>query len=348
MLGGLLCDQGDFAQVAQVLRPVVARLGNQGNVAWNFSTALAMTGAHDELLALRPVLDRLAEGDVYPPYQHLAMARLTAQLDRDQALSSLRDLEASPRWLDAEATLAALATAVAEATPFAAIRLDIAQAWLVALCSPNAQRLLRPEERLAARDQVWTDWFGQSSRQTDAAELAALDRSLLDAVSRADLIMVPDSGDMAREHRHFGFIAETHRLLRASSDAMFAGTHAAVQMHQATPYLRRLLVGLPFLGFIGPYPSMARKLAHFSGVSETAFIRVPASGTPPFPEDAPDASGFLAEGHTQALAEIVVPFPGALFLVSAPGPLGAIYAARIKQQGGIALDIGPLATDWAR
>ena len=44
--------------------------------------------------------------------------------------------------------------------------------------------------------------------------------------------------------------------------------------------------------------------------------------------------------------DIVVPFPGALFLVGA-GLLGKIYCHWIRQRGGVALDIGAMADAFA-
>jgi hypothetical protein len=40
-----------------------------------------------------------------------------------------------------------------------------------------------------------------------------------------------------------------------------------------------------------------------------------------------------------------VPFPGAVFLVAA-GLLGCVYCGRIRQLGGIAVDIDTIATRW--
>jgi hypothetical protein len=45
------------------------------------------------------------------------------------------------------------------------------------------------------------------------------------------------------------------------------------------------------------------------------------------------------------MAEISVPFPGACYLIGA-GLLGKIYADRIRQLGGIAIDIGALVDGW--
>jgi len=45
------------------------------------------------------------------------------------------------------------------------------------------------------------------------------------------------------------------------------------------------------------------------------------------------------------MTELVVPRPGAVFLV-AGGLLGKLYCARVRQLGGIALDIGAIADAW--
>ncbi len=75
---------------------------------------------------------------------------------------------------------------------------------------------------------------------------------------------------------------------------------------------------------------------------------MPGEASRPAPPDGPSMAGYLPDLHQQVLDGIAVPFPGAVFLVSAPGPLAIAYCGRIKALGGIGVDIGALADRWAR
>ncbi len=348
-LGGLLCDHGDFAGAVAVLAPLAARHGDAGDVAARYCAALAATGAYAELRAMRPLLDRLAASAArpYPPYAPLAMARLAGVADPAQTRSAMAALQRSPRWLDADRTEAALVAAIADGTPFSLLRLDGAVARFAALCGANARRLLRPEERLAALDGVWGGWFGGSSQVIAPAALSELQQAFLAAIDAADIVAIPGVEAMEREPQHFGYLAELGRVLRAGTGARFAGADVALQLHRSNPYLRALLGGLPFLGFVGAHAGMFRKLAQFSAVPATAIHLVPDAADSPAVARGPDPAGFLPDGHQAVLSAIAVPHRGAVFLVAAPGPLGAVYAGRIKALGGIAIEIGPLARQWA-
>ena len=54
---------------------------------------------------------------------------------------------------------------------------------------------------------------------------------------------------------------------------------------------------------------------------------------------------FRSDRYREILRDLVVPEPGAIFLVAA-GLLGKVYCARIHELGGIAIDIGSLADGW--
>jgi hypothetical protein len=348
-LAGLHCDNGDFGRAAQLLRPVAPVLGHAGNAIWNYSASLAIIGAHDELRATGPLLDRLAPDgpSPFPPYAPLAMARLGARFDRDTVIADAEAMQASAQWLDPRAVFAALEQAIAERSPFSLIRLDVALARFATCCTHDPKRLLRPQEVAAVLDSVWPGWFGVPATTLAPTFLADLQTAFLQAIAQADLIGTPDAADIRRETHHFGFLAEMHQLVRNAPCARLASTHIALLLHETIPYLRTVLGGQQFLGFVGPFPAMFAKLATFCGVSETLVVPVPRDAGCPTPEGGLASQGFLPDGHRRTIGSIVVPQQGAVFLVSAPGPLGVIYSGHIKRQGGIAVDIGPLAARWA-
>ena len=348
-LGAALCRAGDFAAAVPFLRRAVPALGHANDTLWNYTSALAITAAYSELLGSQDLLDRLAaEGpSPYPPYAHLAVARLAQAVDREAVTAEASALRVSPRWLDPDVVSQRLSDAIATATPFSLVRLDIALSRFVCFVSRHANRLLRPPELSAMLDSVWQGWFGAQAEDLGVVVLASLERAFNEALRDADVTGLPEPERLQDEPYHFGFLAEMQRVCAGNVDTAFTAVHVLDILHERVPYLRPLLSGLPFLGAVGPYPALFGKLGRFCGVSEVRTIPVPRDAAMPAPADGMNAAGFLPEAHLCVLEQISVPFPGAVFLVSAPGPLGVIYCGRIKAQGGIAIDIGPLAHHWA-
>ena len=348
-LGAALCRAGDFAAAVPFLRAAVAVLGHRNDTLWNYTSALAITAGYGELLGSQPLLDRLAADgpSPYPPYAHLAVARLAQSVDRDALVADASALRVSPRWLDPDAASRRLAEAIAAGEPFSLVRLDIALSRFVCFLSPHANRVLRPQEMSAVLDSVWQGWFGAQAEDLGVVVLARLEHAFNDALRSTDMTALPEPERLCCEHYHFGFLAEMQRVCTGNGSTAFTAVHVLDILHERVPYLRPLLTGLPFLGVVGPYPALSQKLGRFCGIAETRTVLVPRDASMPVPHDGMEAAEYLPEQHLRVLDQLSVPFNGAVFLVSAPGPLGVIYCGRIKAQGGIAIDIGPLAHRWA-
>ncbi len=348
-LGAALCRVGDFAAAVPFLRVAVPRLGHANDTLWNYTSALAITASYGELAGSQDLLDRLAADgpSPYPPYAHLAVAKLAQAVDREAVLADASALRVSPRWLDPDAVSQRMAQAIAEGQPFSLVRLDIALSRFVCFISRHANRVLRSPELSAMLDSVWQGWFGEGAEGLGVVVLAGLERAFNDGLRSADVIGLPEPERLRDEAYHFGFLAEMQRACTGQAGTAFTVNHVLDMLNERVPYLRPLLSGLPFLGVVGAYPELFGKLGRFCGVAETRTIVVPRDASMPVLADGMEAPGFLPEGHGRVLDQLSVPFPGAVFLVSAPGPLGVIYCGRIKAQGGIAIDVGPLAHRWA-
>ena len=296
-----------------------------------------------------PLLDELAAGQAgtYPPYAHLAAARLSLAHGREAAVAAMAALETSAHWLRIETVLGRLGKAIATGQPFSLVRLDYALARFCCAVSPSARHVLRRQELSAVLNSVWEGWFGAPVETLGVLFLSRLELLFAAALEGADVIGLPGAEQMRTEHYHHGFLAETWRSLPRRPGQAFTDHRVASLMHESVPFLRPLLSGLPFLGVIGPHPSLAARLGHFCGIGETRAIAVPDEASVPAAPDAPPMAGWLPDGHERVLDGLAVPHPGAVFLVSAPGPLGIAYCGRIKALGGIGVDIGALAGRWA-
>ena len=348
-LGATLSARGEFAAAVPFLRRAVPVMQHENATLWNYTTALAVTGAYDELLASQPLLDRLSTSasGAYPPFAHLAVTRLSRSHDRGAIVAAAAAREASPSWLRTETVLGRIGRAIAMREAFSLIRLDYSLARFCCFISRHAHHVLRPCELSAVVNSVWEGWFGAPAETLGVLILSGFERLFSEGLNTADVVGLPTAAEFEAEHYHFGFLAEMLGLLPRSGGQAYASPHIASLMHESVPFLRPMLSGLPFLGIVGPYPVLAERLGKFCGIEDAVAIVVPNdSSRPPAPGDA-TMDGYLPVHHQEIMDTLSVPFPGAVFLVTAPGPLAIIYCGRIKALGGIAIDIGTLADGWA-
>ncbi len=308
---------------------------------WPYVTALAKAGRYTELLACQPLLDTLAHPPPTPfgPYSHLALAKLAAGLDRPEIYRQIAGLERSAAWLQPAALLKRLQQVIDARQPFSAMRLDEAESRFLCYASPRAHLLLRPHEASTMADASWQAWTGEIVASVGETRIALLGRDVLHAIDQADVLCIADSEVMSLDNYHFGFLAEVQRLVLRNDGRYYASSRVLPVLHEIYPFFRPLLADQPFLGVVSPYPDLADKLARFAGIPEATSYLVPETGA--------SAAGYFPDEHQHKLESLVVPFLGAVFLVSA-GVLGKLWCARIKTLGGIAIEIGDLARRWVK
>ncbi len=342
-MGARLSQEGAFDRAIPFLRVAAPALLHENFSIWNYTTALSVTGHYRELIDAQPLLDRMAAEDAaapYPPYCHLAAAKLAVAADRAAVVRTLEAARSSTGWLDTDALHARLSQAIGQREPFAIVRLDHALARFVCYTSLRAHLVLRPVEMAAVIDSVWQPWFGEPVEAAGAAQVARLGRAVEASVRGADVVGLPDAELIRHDHVNFGFLAEMQRLA-LDRDGAFASFRFAAALHQGVPFLRSLLHESPFLGVVGSDPDLAQQLGRFCNVADARTVLVPGG------ETGPDAAPSRLERVERALSELAVPFRGALFLVAVPGPFGPLFCGRIKAEGGIAIDISEVASDWA-
>jgi hypothetical protein len=322
-----------------------------GHASWAYLVALAHTGEYSELLGLQAHFEQL-EGVAETPrgegaFRQIALARMSLAVDRDAAIAVMHDIEASPRWLDVLQVMQAFHDAVQARTPFSYIRLGDGEARFLSYMDPDVETLLTWPERSSMVNSVWINWFDQPIEDFSPL-LDSLRTQFLDAIDSADILGVLGTDSLIHDNYHFGFLAELQRqlLLRpAMTEKLMAAALGHQEINQRDPWFASLLQDQPFLGFVGCHPDLAARLARRFGIAAWASYVVPGENGRPLPPEL-KGRGHFPEVFERLMQKFVVPFPGALFLVGA-GLLGKIYCARIKQLGGIALDIGSLADAWS-
>ncbi|WP_428376955.1 hypothetical protein [Lichenicoccus sp.] len=354
-----LCDADDPLGALPHLRIAAVALGHRDSALWNYTSALTLTGGYHELLAAEPLLRALAREVAPPfaPYVHLANAKLALHHGRDAVLGQFEALRHSARWLDASGLAALLARSIARRRPFGMVLLTQPEARMAAYASRLAGRhprdhpahhaglVLDGDELSAVANSVWQGWFGATIESAGSLAPGRLGSRLLAALNQADVVGLPDAAVLTAEMQVFGFLAEMQSLVLRRPDRHFVPLGVMAALHDAMPFLRPLLEGLPFLGHVGCHPDLAERLARFCRIAETSTWLLPApldaAGIP----TALRSGGPALERLDQVLESLVVPFEGAVFLVGA-GLLGAICSAHIRQLGGIAIPVDAIMGRW--
>jgi hypothetical protein len=195
---------------------------------------------------------------------------------------------------------------------------------------------------------IWSIWFGQDISAVDPGQLDALEHAFDRAIGDAGLLGLPLAQRLAADDVHFGYCAmlEWHiAQLPPREGRLFCDASANIALNAADPVLERLLGGLDFLGVVSPHPDLAERLQRRLGIETVRSYDIPGEGRLQRPRDALDRGRHFPEFYDELMAGLTVPRQGAVFLV-AGGLLGKIYCDRIRNLGGIALDIGALADAW--
>jgi len=346
-LGRHLYDLGQHQAAIPYLRIAGPVLREQDDAFWLYTTALALTGGYEELMQLEPVMDEMAVAvpAPYGPYRHLALARLSLSFVRVKVLDRIASVEASSAWLDASVLAARIKSAIAASRPFSFIPLADGEARFLSYLSARVHKILRPAELSAMINSIWPVWFGRNIDQFDRQAVLTLGQKILQAVDSADVTGIAGSGMVAADHYHFGFLAEMQGMILKPDGRHYTSALVHESLHGIAPFLKPLLQDLPFIGFVGCHADLAARLAQHCNITRAVCYLVPGESGRMEPPLSPAEAACFPEFHDRILATLEVPFQGAVFLVSAGLP-GKVYAARIKELGGIAIDIGRMADRW--
>jgi hypothetical protein len=201
--------------------------------------------------------------------------------------------------------------------------------------------------------------FGR--RIFSAEELDELRAGMERAILEADVVGIPDKHRIATcyrgtELRPFpvGTVIDVRGTLgsldavRLTSDLLSKSGHRLkivtnCYLHRdLLPLYSMILSGLPFVGIISCYPGIDSAVTAAFGVKSTQLYRIPEQAANIGRQ--PDSEHYPAR-FNEIISSLRVPDMGAVFLVAA-GILGKLYCTRIKELGGIAIDIGSVADVW--
>lgn len=143
----------------------------------------------------------------------------------------------------------------------------------------------------------------------------------------------------------YNFLAEYRQRLRLH-EITWASTWYSRSL---LPFYFELLNRLPYVGFVTCYENLASRMAKRCSIGRTDTFLVPmqasiAYQTKKSPHMTTDI-GHYPDVYERILDSLHPPHQGAVYVVAA-GILSKSYCSRIKQRGGIALDVGSVADVW--
>jgi hypothetical protein len=346
-MGKFLARKGQNEKAIPFLRNASAVLGNAAGSFWTYTTTLAMLGAYEELVGLQDRMDELSGPGLHPYgyYRHLALAKLALKYDRNRCLDEIRAAQRSSRWLDGRRLLGRIEEAVTTRQPFSFIRMGDGEARLLCFLDPKVRAWLREPELLAMINSVWVNWFGQDVQEFRIEDVAELNQLMGYAVKVSDVVGLPAEESIVHDHYHFGFFTEMQDAILRDSSGHLTPAMVHTELQRLQPFLGDILRGQQFLGFVGCHEQLAPELGRHHSIAATRTYRIPGeNGRPQLPAELRVRGHFPGIFH-EIMQTLEVPFRGAVFLVAA-GVCGKVYCARIKELGGIAIDIGSLADCW--
>ena len=345
-----LWRSGRAFEAAALLTDVFEHGWREGRFVNDYLSLLTGEARYAEVLERQAQL--LAEGQAAGPQRRLlaAHAKLALQRDRVGEIAAASEREQTAAWMSAEQLLGTIELACQARRPFSFVRLGDGEARFLIAAEQSLQAGLTAKEAEIVGELVWFNWFDGSLAAQDGRDMADLLSAYRQAVREADVLGVSDVARLASDTGHYGYLAAQEDWLRRELDGLASGpvytsalNHYALD--QLSPHLARLLEGQPFIGVVSPHPDLAQRLASRFSIPRYASYDIPAEGRLPSADATRRVGPHFPDRYLELIDTLEAPYPGAVFLVAA-GLLGKVYCHRIKQLGGVALDIGSLADAW--
>ena len=346
----LQTHSGRIVLAIETLRTAMRHGARDDKLQITLLRLLNQVGWYDELI------DRAASLSPNPGTQLAAACNLEAgqatlarAYEPDHIVMRAAQRERSAKWLDVRAVAARLRAAITNSTPTCLIRLGDGEGRFLAQADAALPCSLSTDQRQAIRDVIWFNWFGQTPDALQSVRMDDLVQQVRTTIESADIIGIPDANRLAIDRMHFGYLAYLDTLVddvcRARREVALTDAFVHSSLHEHDPFLRDLLAGVGWLGTISPHLSLGARLRATLGIPEGEDHLIPGEMRLPDEPDLNRGHGHFPERFDALMGTLAVPHRGAVVLV-AGGLLGKIYCHRIRELGGIAIDIGSLADAW--
>jgi len=232
-------------------------------------------------------------------------------------------------FLDTSGVAAEINEAIAQKRPFSLVRLGDGESFVL-----GYEDTTKPEEI----ELILGMWFGPN--KIDREDVLKIRSMLLEAIQGCDILGIPDNPKTSEKFRRVAHNVNRYGLWDGRAKLCSHEVH--MTLHEEHKF-SGLLTGLDFLGLITPR-DLNELVKKTWGIGQVERWSLPEEYH--YARDKGSVKRHYPDRFKAIMQEIDVPYPGAVFLVGA-GVLGKIYCHRIKELGGIAIDIGSTFDAWA-
>lgn len=197
-------------------------------------------------------------------------------------------------------------------------------------------------------------WWGEPVNAM--AHYYDLQRMLINAIDNADIIGIPDlyrlSAGAEQSKNSRGLVACLDYVERgATKNRQWAQGKlvTSCHVHQALAYWHLWDVLIPQFGtahIITCHPDLASRASERFQIRIASVLLIPAEAKYSSAFGVGSAASHFPARFQEILQELDVPQHGQIYLVAA-GVLGKLYCEAVRRNGGIAVDIGSVADEWA-
>jgi tetratricopeptide (TPR) repeat protein len=345
----------------EIIEYLAAQLKLLGNQADRLGARLFMSTAEDRYRISRTALGGVAWTEFADAARRLAIAideetkskAISEQLRR--SMSSVADIgeRAAANWINsaesyhAASSLAAwLADRIHLGIPTSLLRLGDGEGMFLPY--------LDEESRARGVHFIQRVWWGE--QRLAPAEAVALGESLMEAIRNADAVGVPPPRRLLRDLQ--GPLATDQstalenilRLMSAMAPSelrqkVLTSCHIHTDLDYWDLY-RQILAGVDTVSVISCH-DLGEALSTKFGVSVRRWFAIPPEyhAAPMFEAANPVWKEKFYPDVFEQIMEAIAPLPGEVFLVAA-GFLGKLLCDRVRDRGGIGVDIGSIADLW--
>lgn len=279
----------------------------------------------------------------------VGLARLSMSFDMPSVVQKAEKVEKNKQWLDSKKAATIILNTVKKKRPLSMIRVGDGEARFLIFLESNASHVLKRTEREAIGNSILWNWFGTDAHSLTPEAYATVYQAFINSLANADILGRTDSKRLGKDKRHFGFLAYMEERLdeisTTSPSKYFADAFLNTGLH-GEHFYAKLFKSVDFIGFIGPHPDLARKIADTFNIKHHRTYLIPGEMRLPNREGLKNGINHYPDAYNHILKHLEVTRPGDVYLV-AGGLLGKIYCDRVKALGGIAIDIGSIADVWA-
>lgn len=337
----------------------VEKIKNMQSIDLAKNTLLAETSGADDLLAFlkKTELKLQAHPDFNQSKNHLTEV-LTALAQLSAKHPSFLNTAVSPS--ETYQLALHIIAQIKARTPFSFIRLGDGEGHFLPYESGVQQ--FQKQDRLSSQK----IWWG--AERIDDQNWKQLEAGYLSAIREADLLGIPgpwrccltfsniQNGNASLNLEARGLKAILNLLDRDPEDGntelapapVYTLTSCHVHSHFEDLGLWTMIMNeIESCSVISCHPSIVQAMKTKFGLSVSKFYPIPAEFkySPLFEPESKMEKPHFPDRFEATCSDISVDYPGEVFLVAA-GFLGKFYCRKIKEKGGIALDVGSAADYW--